>query len=111
MDEEEIDKKAIETWGKKLQVIVTVEELSELSKELMKYLRKSELGKIDNRILEACNSRILEEMADVEIMLNQLKMIFNNKERFESYKKLKLEKVENWLSKSKEVMTHIENKN
>lgn len=105
MNEEEIDKKALEMWGTPLQVIVAIEELSELSKELLKYLRKSELGKIDDGILKVCNSRISEEMADVEVMLNQLKMIFNNKERVESYKKLKLEKVENWLSESKEVMT------
>ncbi len=49
-----------------LQVIVAVEELSELSKELTKYLRHQ--GNMEN---------IIEEIADVEIMTEQLKQKWN----------------------------------
>ena len=60
-------KKHKEKFGAKNQLIVAIEELSELQKELCKYLR------------DKTNIRnISEEMADVEIMLEQLKLIFEN---------------------------------
>ena len=60
-------KKLIQKFGVKNQIIVAIEELSELQKELCKYLR------------DKTNIRnISEEMADVEIMLEQLKIIFEN---------------------------------
>jgi NTP pyrophosphatase (non-canonical NTP hydrolase) len=59
-------KKAIETYGKDMQLNVAVEELSELIKEICKYKRGN-----DNR------KNIIEEMADCYIMLEQLAMIFD----------------------------------
>lgn len=61
----ELLEKAIATYGKEMQMVVACEEMSELQKELCKSLR----GR-DN--LPA----IAEEIADVEIMLEQLKIIF-----------------------------------
>jgi NTP pyrophosphatase (non-canonical NTP hydrolase) len=58
--------KAIETYGKDMQLNVAIEELSELIKEICKHKRGSE-----NR------DAIIEEMADVNIMLSQLQIIFN----------------------------------
>ena len=58
--------KAIETYGKDLQLTVAVEELSELIKELC----KSKRGR-DNR------ANIIEEMADCEIMIAQIQIIFD----------------------------------
>lgn len=66
-----IEKKAIEVYTKENQVIKTMEELGELTQALAKWLLcqsifpPSELKK-----------HILEEVADVQIMLDQLKMIF-----------------------------------
>lgn len=57
----EIYRKAVETYGDRLQLIVANEELSELSKELCKWLRGN--GDIEH---------IAEEFADVEIMLSQV---------------------------------------
>ena len=59
-------KRAIETYGKDLQLTVAVEEFSELIKEICKNKR----GK-DNR------DNIIEEMADCEIMLAQIQIIFD----------------------------------
>lgn len=71
---------AINKFGIRLQVIVAVEELSELQKELTKWLR----GK--------CNpSGLLEEMADVSIMLNQLQLIFGDPTEYEIEKLERLE--------------------
>jgi predicted DNA-binding protein len=57
--------KAIETYGKDMQLNVAVEEFSELIKEICKYKRGR--NNIEN---------IVEEMADCYIMLEQMKMIF-----------------------------------
>ena len=59
-------KKAIETYGKDMQLTVAVEELSELIKEICKNKRGA-----DNR------KNIIEEMADCFIMLEQLAIIFD----------------------------------
>lgn len=64
---ENIYAKAIEIFGHENQLIVAIEELSELQKELTKALR----GKL--RI-----EKLLEEMADVEIILEQLKLMYSD---------------------------------
>lgn len=57
-------RKAIDTYGKDKQLDVVIEEMSELTKEICKFKRGQ-----DN------HQQIVEEIADVEIMLQQLKMI------------------------------------
>lgn len=58
--------KAVETYGKDMQLTVAIEELSELIKEICKHKRGA-----DNR------DKIIEEMADVYIMLSQIEIIFD----------------------------------
>lgn len=58
-------KKAIETYGAEAQLVVAIEELSELIKEICKHKRY-----MDN------TASIIEEMADCYIMLEQMQMIF-----------------------------------
>lgn len=57
-------KTAIDTYGKDKQLDVAIEEMSELTKAICKFKRGQ-----DN------HQQIVEEIADVEIMLEQLKMI------------------------------------
>lgn len=79
----------ISKFGNKNQIIVAVEELSELQKELLKGLRYSPEERLNN---------ITEEMADVEIMLDQLKIIFNNGSDVEKVKDMKIHRtVERYL--------------
>mgnify|MGYP003304925514 CR=1 FL=1 len=59
-------KRAIETYGKDMQLNVAIEEFSELIKEICKNKRGA-----DNR------DNIIEEIADCYIMLAQLEIIFN----------------------------------
>lgn len=61
----ELYKKAIAKYGAKAQTVVAMEEMAELIKELSKAFRG--YGNPD---------AIIEEMADVYIMLDQLKLIF-----------------------------------
>lgn len=75
--------KLIMTFGKEAQIIVAIEELAELQKELTKWLRDK--GHI-------CN--IAEEIADVQIMLEQLKFIFACNNEVNEIIQKKLERTE-----------------
>jgi hypothetical protein len=88
MKEKEIYRKAFEKFGQ-LQITKAIEEMSELQKELCKLL----LGNGDRE-------HIAEEMADVEIMLSQLKEIFTNKLLVAGYKVEKLQRLEKLLEAS-----------
>lgn len=83
----EIYKQALDRWGEK-QIIMVFEEMAELQKELCKSLR----GR--NNLTE-----IAEEIADVEIMLEQMKIYFNIADGVEKHKKLKLERLEEILGR------------
>jgi protein tyrosine phosphatase len=56
-----------------LQVVVMVEELSELQKELCKYLRNKQLN--PNEPYDT--SHIKEEIADVQLCIGQARQFFN----------------------------------
>lgn len=65
MNQNQIYEKLIEKYGE-LQLVVAIEELGELQKELCKTLRGKEK-----------KEAVIEEMADVYIMLDQLKLIYD----------------------------------
>ena len=73
---------AIEFFGVTSQKIMVVEEMSELTKELCKELRNR--GDVNH---------IAEELADVEITLAQLKMIYNIHQIVEEQKDYKLKRL------------------
>ena len=66
----------IETYGMDPQVDMAIEECSELQKALLKYRRKAKTnpGKEELKKLKA---DIVDELADVSIMVEQIKCIFN----------------------------------
>ncbi len=64
-DEQAAFRLFLETWGETSQIVIAIEELSELQKELTKFLRG--IGSFEN---------MMEEVADVEIILSQLKYLF-----------------------------------
>ena len=68
MEKEKIKilKMATEKWGKNTQILMALEEMAELSKELLKNMNRNS----DNK------NNITEEMADVYILLEQLKTIY-----------------------------------
>ena len=81
---------AIDSYGRVNRVIKTVEELSELSQALCKILT-SKFTDDNSEIFE----NIFEEMADVEIMLEQCKMIFyKSEDKINDYKKKKIKRLE-----------------
>lgn len=73
----EVLQECVATYGAEAQVDMAVEEMSELTKALLKYRRKAAQGSKD---LEAARENILEEVADVIIMLTQLIMIYGGRD-------------------------------
>lgn len=65
--ETEVFKKAIETYGEANQIVVLFEEMSELTKEVCKSIRFNK---------DKYRNHIAEEIADVEIMLEQAKLVY-----------------------------------
>lgn len=78
-----IYQKAIDKFGKENQIIKAMEELSELTKELAKNLQGA-----DNI------EHIAEEMADVDIMLDQIIEIFHFEDLLIEKRIEKIERLE-----------------
>lgn len=78
----EICRRALEAFGAQAQVMMAIEEMSELTKELCKNSRGREN-----------TAHIAEEIADVEIMLCQMKMLFDCAGQVETFRRYKLERL------------------
>ena len=83
MNNNQLYAKALLKWGKWPQVNMAIEEMSELTKELCKNLR----GRHNKE-------QIAEEIADVEIMLGQMKLLYQCQDEVDSYKHSKLTRLE-----------------
>ena len=79
----EIEGRAINTYGEQPQVDVAIEEMSELTKAILKYRRAENKNKNEAEYLE---DDIIEEIADVQIMLDQMRIIFGDTSSQEEYK-------------------------
>lgn len=86
MTEREIYKAAIEKWGPEAQTIMAFEEMAELQKELCKNAR----GK-DNR------GSIAEEIADVQIMLEQMITLHDCRAMVRHHKAAKIKRLQERL--------------
>ena len=83
-DENELYKRALLMWGEDLQINLAIEELSELITELSKYLRFKPAS---------ANYGVIEELADAEIMIEQMKQIFNCEDSVKIVKNKKLKRL------------------
>ena len=89
---------AVNMWGD-MQIVVAIEECSELTKALTKWLRLVRLPEIvTEERMAAAEANIREEMADVQIMLNQLSLMFGDTTEEEI---AKLERLEARIEESK----------
>lgn len=87
----EIICEAVEHYGRENQVVVAIEELSELQKELCKMLR----GKQDTE-------HIAEEIADVQIMLAQMQEMLGIKNMVKRYRYFKLLRLESRMNQKQD---------
>lgn len=82
---------ALERWGSESQTRMAIEEMAELTKELCKYLR-------------GCGNAvsIAEEIADVEIILEQMKLLYRCQPFVDEWKVKKLERLQEMLAAESE---------
>lgn len=80
---EEVCQKALERWGKEAQLLMVLEEMAELQKEILKNLNRNK----DNLV------EIIDETADVLIMLDQLQYIYGIEKAVIKHAPEKIEKI------------------
>ena len=82
MNERKILGGAISSYGSEIQRVIAIEELSELQKELCKSLR----GQTDRQ-------HIAEEIADVQIMLEQMMLLHDCRDDVDEWRRRMLEQM------------------
>ena len=87
IDEDALYHRTLKVWGKERQMLQVIEEMSELAKEILKNVN----CKKDNI------KELIEETADVEIMIGQLKICCEISEQVAAYKADKLKMIEQRL--------------
>lgn len=86
INKKDIYNKAKQVYGIDAQVTKAVEELAELQKELCKFL-------LDDGTMK----NIIEEIADVKVMIEQLELIFECKDKVKLIKKAKIQRLSDRL--------------
>lgn len=91
------------TYGYANQVVVAIEELCELGAVLSKYPRYD----FHDDALKALRDKVLEETADVIIMLRHIQMIFNiQPTEIEDMMDKKLNRLKRWLENDDKSFQH-----
>lgn len=91
VDELETLHRAIERYGEKTQALVAAGECAELTDAILKYYNQGREEALD---------KVLEEMADVEIMLEQLKIIhIEHSDTIAQIKSAKIKRLKERLNK------------
>lgn len=94
---------AQETYGYANQVVVAIEELCELGAVLSKYPRYD----FHDDALEALRDKVVEETADVIIMLRHVQMIFGiQPDELEAMIDKKLNRLQRWLESEDKSFHH-----
>lgn len=63
-------------YGYDAQSLQCIEEMAELTQAINKYRRKHGNGQSTDKSEEECMNNLIEEIADVQIMLEQMKLFF-----------------------------------
>ena len=87
IEREEVYRMAVACFGKPSQKLMAIEEMSELTKAICKDFR----GKLDMK-------NLVEEIADVQIMLEQLKIIYDAHEAVDAAMELKIKRLRELLN-------------
>lgn len=92
---EQVERKALETFGEGMQETICIEEMSELIKEICKAKRGT-----------GSREHIAEEIADVEIMLEQMKLLYGIHREVACAKFEKLERLESRIERFEKERRH-----
>lgn len=83
MNEAELYKATVGLWGEAFQRLMVIEECAELISSLCKQFR----GRVDS-------SKVLEEAVDVQLMINQLRFMLNDNDKWNEQMRFKLDRLE-----------------
>jgi len=83
---------AIAFYGSEEQTLKTIEELAELTQAILKLRFVGKDGR-NTDLIKKAKDNVAEEIADVEIMLEQIKLIYGNTKLVKTYKKNKIERL------------------
>lgn len=89
MERNEILRSAIARYGNTAQMIIAMEEMAELTKELSKFFRGAHN-----------EDAIAEEIADVRIMLDQMQIMFDCAGKVNMYEAAKVERLRKRLEET-----------
>lgn len=92
---QDVLQQAVHTWGKEAQVDMAIEEMSELTKALLKERRAANYA--GQPEIEMARHGVYEEMADVIIMLTQLLVIYGDRALFQKAINEKVERLSHRL--------------
>ena len=87
---------AIDFYGSSVQELKAMEELGELIRAIAR------ARTCDDEERDTAFQNLAEEMADVEIMLEQLKIIHNNRDKIKTWHCIKLGRLRTKMAKDKE---------
>ncbi len=93
IDRERIFRKTLKKWGILAQLLMAAEECSELIQAIFKLYRAN-----DDTLFNPAKASAIEEMADVQIMLDQLKVILNCESEVEKQYQIKLARLQERLN-------------
>ena len=96
--EEEVGVKCLMLWGEQDQIRQTIEECAELIVKLAKYRRN---------VNGSTKEQIAEEIADVEIMCKQMRIVFSN-ELVDSFRIQKLAQLNERVDKESQLKAREE---
>ena len=99
--EGEVLQECIKTYGAPAQIDLAIEEMSELTKALLKERRA--VSKNDAEAYNLSLVNVAEEMADTIIMLTQLTLIFENQEKIEKFINFKLKREKRRLEEFEKI--------
>lgn len=104
-EQEKILEKARKTYGARNQLAVAAEECNELAIAVLKFMRYD-----DKHIgVRKTKENVLEERADVEIILNHIDAIYGfTEEQIKSAIWGKISRLKNWLEKTEDLSYSME---
>ncbi len=106
MEEKEFNEfcdRAIRVWGEEAQIRMCIEEMSELTKELCKYIRVQKDNKpLDEDKLNKTKQNIIEETADVINCVKQMARMFGEEE-VEKVREFKVQRATKYLDRDEKM--------
>lgn len=106
----DIYKEAVKQYGIDAQEDMLLEEMSEVQKAILKHRRAVKYGQTKDKPISYFINNIIEELADVTLMINQLLTVYDHDGKFNEYYDQKIARITEKLNET-ETKIHCPNCN